>query len=158
MKVKVTQSCSTFSDPYSPWNSPGQNTGVSNLSLLQWIFLTQELNQDLLLYRWILYQLSYQGNPEFSESKSLMPRYTVEVPRSPFQSLVIFLLQLLQISFCPSEWSLRFASFLASMTHEEPRNHGQAWIQVNTSLLMWLLLRQSQGEGERQRVTQTCLD
>ena len=126
MKVKVTQSCSTFSDPYSPWNSPGQNTGVSNLSLLQWIFLTQELNQDLLHYRWILYQLSYQGNPEFSESKSLMPRYTVEVPRSPFQSLVIFLLQLLQISFCPSEWSLRFASFLASMTHEEPRNHGQA--------------------------------
>ena len=26
----------------SPWNSPGQNTGVDSLSLLQWIFLTQE--------------------------------------------------------------------------------------------------------------------
>ena len=25
---------------YSPWNSPGQNTGVGNLSLLQGIFLT----------------------------------------------------------------------------------------------------------------------
>ena len=23
---------------YSPWNSPGQNTGVGSLSLLQWIF------------------------------------------------------------------------------------------------------------------------
>ena len=27
---------------YSPWNSLGQNTGVGSLSLLQWIFLTQE--------------------------------------------------------------------------------------------------------------------
>ena len=44
---------------YSPWNSPGQNTGVGSLSLLQGIFLTQELNQGLLHCRWILYQLSY---------------------------------------------------------------------------------------------------
>ena len=29
---------------YSPWNSPGQNTGVGNYSLLQWIFPTQGLN------------------------------------------------------------------------------------------------------------------
>ena len=29
---------------YSPWNSPSQNTGVSSLSLLQGIFLTQESN------------------------------------------------------------------------------------------------------------------
>ena len=38
-----------------------KNTGVGSLSLLQWIFLTQELNQGLLHCRWILYQLSYQG-------------------------------------------------------------------------------------------------
>ena len=34
----------TLCDPhglYSPWNSPGQNTGVGSLSLLQGIFLTQ---------------------------------------------------------------------------------------------------------------------
>ena len=48
---------------YSPWKFPGQNTGVGSLSLLQWIFPTQELNQDLLLCRQILYQLSYQVNP-----------------------------------------------------------------------------------------------
>ena len=35
--------------------------GVGSLSLLQPIFLTQELNQGLLHYRQILYQLSYQG-------------------------------------------------------------------------------------------------
>ena len=46
---------------YSPWNSPGQNTGVGSLSLLQRIFLTQESNQDLLHFRQILYQLSYQS-------------------------------------------------------------------------------------------------
>ena len=33
---------------HSPWNSPGQNTGVGSLSLLQGIFLTQELNWGLL--------------------------------------------------------------------------------------------------------------
>ena len=43
---------------------PGKprNTGVGSLSLLQWIFLTQESNQGLLHCRQILYQLSYQGN------------------------------------------------------------------------------------------------
>ena len=45
-----------------PWNSPGQNTQVGNLSLFQGIFLTQELNQGLLHFRWILYQLSFQGS------------------------------------------------------------------------------------------------
>ena len=47
----------------SPWNAPDQNTGVGNLSLLQWICPTQESNQGLQHCRWILYQLSYQGSP-----------------------------------------------------------------------------------------------
>ena len=43
MKVKVTQSCPTLwpRELYSPWNSPGQNTGVGSLSLLQGLFPTQ---------------------------------------------------------------------------------------------------------------------
>ena len=36
---------------------------MDSLSLLQGIFLTQELNQSPLHCRWILYQLSYQGSP-----------------------------------------------------------------------------------------------
>ena len=32
---------------YSPWNSPGKNTGVGSLSLLQGIFLTQGSNSGL---------------------------------------------------------------------------------------------------------------
>ena len=46
---------------YSTWNSPGQNTGVGSLSLLQGIFPTQELNPHLPYCRQILYHLSHQG-------------------------------------------------------------------------------------------------
>ena len=61
--------CSVMSDSlwlhglYSPWNSPGQNTGVGSLSLLWGIFPTQRLNPGLLHCRQILYQLSHQGSP-----------------------------------------------------------------------------------------------
>ena len=43
---------------YSPGNSPGQNTGVGSLSLLQ------GSNPGLPHCRRILYQLSHQGSPE----------------------------------------------------------------------------------------------
>ena len=48
---------------YSPWNSPGQNTGVGSVSLLQGIFPTQGLNPGLPHGRQILYQLSHKGSP-----------------------------------------------------------------------------------------------
>ena len=48
---------------YSPWNSPGQNTGVGSLSLLQGIFPTQGSNPGLPHCRRILYQLSHKGSP-----------------------------------------------------------------------------------------------
>ena len=52
---------------YSPWNSPGQNTGVGSLSLLQGIFPTQGWNPGLLHCRCILYQLSHRGSPRILE-------------------------------------------------------------------------------------------
>ena len=52
----------TDSLPAEPQGKP-KNTGVVSLSFLQWVFLTQELNQGLLHCRWILYQLSYEGSP-----------------------------------------------------------------------------------------------
>ena len=45
VKVKVAQSCSTLCDPMD--YSPGQNTGVGSLSLLQGIFPTQGSNPGL---------------------------------------------------------------------------------------------------------------
>ena len=48
---------------YSPWNSPGQNTGVSSYSLHKGIFPAQGSNLILPHCRQILYQLSHQGKP-----------------------------------------------------------------------------------------------
>ena len=50
---------------YSPWTSPGQNSGVGRLSLLQGIFPTQGSNPGLLHCSRILYQMSHQGSPMF---------------------------------------------------------------------------------------------
>ena len=46
-----------------PAHVQSKNIGVGSLSLLRWIFLTQESNRGLLPRRRILYQLSYQGSP-----------------------------------------------------------------------------------------------
>ena len=53
--------------PWSPWNSPGQNTGVGSLSLLQGILPTQALNPCLPHCRQILYQLIHKGSPRTLE-------------------------------------------------------------------------------------------
>ena len=52
---------------YSPWNSPGQNSGVDSLSLLQGIFPAQGSNLGLLHCRQILYQLSHKESPKILE-------------------------------------------------------------------------------------------
>ena len=52
---------------YNPWDSPGWNTGVSSLSLLQGVFSTQGLNPGLPHCRRILSQLSHQGSPGILE-------------------------------------------------------------------------------------------
>ena len=55
----------------TPWtiqgDSPGQNTGVGSLSLLQGIFLTQGSNPGIPHCGWILYQLSHKGRPRILE-------------------------------------------------------------------------------------------
>ena len=67
--ISVSESHSVVSNSlrphglYSPWNSPGQNTGVGSLSLLQGIFPTQGSNPGLLHCRQILYQLSHKRSP-----------------------------------------------------------------------------------------------
>ena len=112
-EAKGSVSCSVISDslqphgPYSPWNSPGQNTGLGNLSLLQGIFPTQGLNPVLLHCRQILYQLSHK---EISE-----------------------LWQLEQKSF-HSKLSFRLDSFHKKL-HSHPILHMKAstmlWVKMN---------------------------
>ena len=68
-----TESHSVMSDSLQPhglyrrWNSPGQNTAVGSLSLLQSIFLTQGSNPGLPHCRRILYQPSHKGSPRILE-------------------------------------------------------------------------------------------
>ena len=82
-----SESHSVVSDPlwpqglYSPQNSPGQNTRVGSLSLLQGIFPTQGSNPGHPHCRQILYQLSHKGSPRILEwvtypfsSRSSWPR------------------------------------------------------------------------------------
>ena len=69
---------------YSPWNSPGQNTGVGSHSLLQGIFPTQGSNSGLPRCRRILYQLNHQESP------------------TSLKVLFIFFF----FSFCSSDWQI----------------------------------------------------
>ena len=52
-----------------PGDSPGKNTGVGCYALLQGIFPTRGLNPGLLHCKWILYQLSHQGSPQYYKGK-----------------------------------------------------------------------------------------
>ena len=56
--------------PAEPQGKP-MNIGMGRLSLLQGIFLIQELNWGLLYCRQILYQVSYQGSPLTSKKKKI---------------------------------------------------------------------------------------
>ena len=69
VKVKVAQLYPTLRHHrlYSSWNSPGQNTGVGSLSLLQGIFPTKGSNPGLPYCMQILYQLSHKGNTRILE-------------------------------------------------------------------------------------------
>ena len=72
-RKKVNESHTIVSNSLGPHglnsscNSPGQNTGVDSLSLLQGIFSTQGLNPGLPHCGWILYQLSHKGSPKILE-------------------------------------------------------------------------------------------
>ena len=67
---KWSESHSVVSDslpPHGLYNSPGQNTRVGSLSLLQRIFPTQGSNPGLPHCSQILYQLSHKGSPRTLE-------------------------------------------------------------------------------------------
>ena len=63
--VKAAQLCPTLRDPvdYSPWTSPGKNTGVGCCSFLQGIFPTQRSNQFLIYHKQILYHWAIREVP-----------------------------------------------------------------------------------------------
>ena len=82
MKWKSFSHVQLFATPFSPWNSPGQNTGVGSVSLLQGIFPTQGSNPGLPHCRGILYQLNHKGSPILFW-RDFYSRHKVKVPHSP---------------------------------------------------------------------------
>ena len=82
---------------YSPWNSPGLNTGVGSLSLLQRIFPTQGSNPGLQHCRRLLYQLNHKGSPRVLEwvaislsRESSQPRDQTRVSRVVGRSFTVW--------------------------------------------------------------------
>ena len=70
LDIPESESCSVMSDSlllHGLWNSPGHNTGVGSLSLLQGIFPTQGPNPGLPHCGEILYQLSHRRSPRILE-------------------------------------------------------------------------------------------
>ena len=71
--ISSSECCSVISNSlqhrglYSPWNSPGKNTGMSCHALLQGIFPTQGSKPGHLHCKWILYCLSHQRSPKTLE-------------------------------------------------------------------------------------------
>ena len=82
---------------YSPWNPPGQNTGVGSLSLLQGIFPTQGSNSGLLHCRRTPYQLSHQGSPSTLEWEPIPSPEELPDPGVEPGSLA------LQVDYLPAE-------------------------------------------------------
>ena len=96
------ESCSVVSNSlqphvlYSPWNSPGQNTGVGSHSLLQGIVPTQGSNPGLLHCRRILYQLSHQGNPDGLKLSKFLVNFKQNMSQiyisNPFLNMMVLLI------------------------------------------------------------------
>ena len=82
-----SESCSDLSNSlqphglYSPWNSPGENTGVGSLSLLQGIFPTQGSHPCLLHCGWILYQLNHKRDQRLNCQHLMDHRKSKRIPK-----------------------------------------------------------------------------
>ena len=110
---------------YSPWSSPGQNTGVGSLSLLQGIFPTQEWNPGLPHCRRILYQLSLKRSP--LNSLKLKGRClklgVVAILRVPLDCHSWRHALLFPINASPGWWTWHRAGFMARGGGRNERTH-----------------------------------
>ena len=83
---------------YSQWNSPGQTTGVSSLSLLKGVFPTQGSNSGHPCCKCILYQLSYQGSSKVNMIIYFLMLKAFQVLYIPFMRYLSFLFMHLKLT------------------------------------------------------------
>ena len=111
---------------YSPWNSPGQNSGVGSLCLLQGIFPTQGLNPGLPHCRPILYQLGHKGSPQFVGG--LCNSLGSVSPQQKFEAMDGPVLQLCFIWQTKENASWRREGWLTQKMQREVRPEAQFWL------------------------------
>ena len=148
---------------YSPWNSPGQTTGVGSCSLLQGIFPTQGSSPGLPHCRRILYQLSHQSiipykfqegdstsHPEHrTASNTLLLWTTTHSPRA-HQFPLSCLSTRQAFIFFPNHSYSYFQSNLFSInlvTSELPQALENTFVRAlrhSAKMLFWLILIYSQ--------------
>ena len=111
-----------------PWDSPGQDTGVGSLSLLQGIFPTQGSNPGPPHCRWILSWLSHEGSPRrlewiaypFSRGSSQPRDWT-------------------RVSFIADRF---FTNWAIRETHMWKKSY-QKKVDIHTYMYSWCILRYS---------------
>ena len=102
--------------PAEPQEKP-KSVGVGGLSLLQGIFLTQELNWDLLHCWQILYQLSYQVSPSPPNSQTPGFPNKVAIPCLNNSSLTLLACALSAVQASAGNNSIILLYFLHSTHH-----------------------------------------
>ena len=108
MKVLVSQSCSTLGNPMAParllcqWDFPGKNTGVGCHFLLEGIFPIQGSNPGLLHCRQIIFHLSHQRSPTFSQG-SPSPSHSLHLQHYLLLPLYTYLIVPVN---CTTHWAL----------------------------------------------------
>ena len=122
--MKVAQSCLTLRPHglHSPWKSPGQNTGVGSLSLLQRVFPTQGSNTDLPHCRRILYQLSHRGSPcsVTNSCPTLCGPMDCSTPGCPVLHYLQSLCKLMSIKSAMPSNHLRFSAHFSFSLQSSP--------------------------------------
>ena len=121
--MKVSQSCLTLSHIlYSPWNSPGQNTGVGTPFPLQLIFPTQGSNSGSLALQADSLPAEPQGKPKNTGVGSLSLLQWILPTQEPNQCLLHCRQILYQLSYQgnkikrqPTDWEKVLAN---DVTHK----------------------------------------
>ena len=134
---------------YRPWNSPGQNTGVGSLCLLQGIFPTQGLNSGLSHCRQILNQLSHNGSPRILEWVPIPSPADLPNPGIKLGSPA------LQVDSLPTEllgkpWRSSFPTFSFKVIAQLICIHGLSWSWEGLALesTAWLSVQSSFQAGK----------
>ena len=114
--MKVTQSYLALQPHglYSPWDSPGQNTGAGSLSPLQGIFPTQGLNPALLTLQADSLSAEPQGKPKNIGVGSLSLLQWVFPTQESNQGLLHCRWLLYQLSYKGKSTILQLKLFLKS--------------------------------------------